>query len=546
MTEQRLKDYYDNVFYIPKETEANADIKIDINKFDINILYKYIENLENNEKEKIINNIDCILSFNNNKYSGVGKALATLLNKEFILIDEITGLNNFYHKFRFNYKCNYLLWIDSLEYNKNIFNGIISLKKRGLKINNIISFFDHQEFMKEVILELFPNMNFNSYVTLKMIIANYEKNNLIDQYLSEKIMFNNDLKINKTKKLLNNYLLLKNKEYEHQKEPLAYYVNNYLHIHSDLKINFKKLILYYITEYNWTTVKNEIINYANLLNFIVIDESKILDLNHVELYDLQTEYNFKVFQHNPYRFNFNSIKNYMLNNNYYDYPETKYDGLILNISNYNLQSEEEIKSIKKYLSYISYNIFLNIEFTSNNNISGNISELIDIIDYSNNFANSKIQGLIFNYNNISNLDFLTLKKYNIEYLIPLILLTNDVNKNVTDFYLNYKFSHMMLSTSNYVVGDLLTNFFNDHSSNLFNSNDVKTFIKSLESKKKNLIYNLLKNKKYLLASYISNNNLKTYAEPMTEDKNVYEILINEISCGDIFKDYYQSIINKFT
>ena len=164
--------YDNNIISFPNEIETNGRIKYDFSNIHLNtdIIAKIKSSLA-----------DCnLISLVTSNYSGLASILANSLSKELVLVNPQTGLRT--NGKKYNYKHEYVLWLDNTEYNTEILNGIIALSKKGLKIRCIVSLIECNEGFEIFADSLFGNIYkpiFRLYNILSQLEAKQKINGFI-------------------------------------------------------------------------------------------------------------------------------------------------------------------------------------------------------------------------------------------------------------------------------------------------------------------------------------------------------------------------------
>jgi hypothetical protein len=432
-----ITDLFNNkVVIFPDEIDTSGCIKYDLTKLN-NSQELIASELEDNE-------IDSFISLRTYEDSGYVLKLATLFNKDVLYINPETGFPRYGNK-KLNYKLKYVLWIDTIGYNLELFNGLEKLSKRGLRIKSIVTLIDCHEGVSLLIKELFPNAKYKSIYELYNLLAIFEGNKLITNFLVEKCKFNADKNRKLTNRYVENYLKMKNGSYEYMKNPSRWYIDNYLTFNNLLEQNviipdYNNIVLTYIKEYNWTDIEKELICYGKNVNKVVINPQNITNLNLEVLYKLQRTYNFNVIEYKYYA-NTTLLDTRDLSINKYNNKNisTLFDGLIYSINLTSLNDTKYKNDLIHILTQSGIKVLLYVNVVNVNDIK----LLQDLILYSNEYMNSCIQGVIFDYEQVKNMVFD--KKIRLYDLIPLILNINEITVDIKYYFTDNNYTSLMLS-----------------------------------------------------------------------------------------------------
>lgn len=492
----RLDFHNKGAIVFPLEMAKHQDINIDLTKLSNANILKYFKNVNIH-----LDDIDCILSFNNDKNSGFGAIIANLFNKEYILVNTDTGFNSL-GSIKYNYNKKYCIWIDTLKYNKLIFNGFEKLKKRGLSIIKLLSFVNFNEGVDKLFDLIYPNVKIETIYNINDLFNYYKSKNIISSFFLEKYKGYIDKNYKLTNQYINIINIYKNNNHEYIKKPYEWYIKNYYTFNNPFN-KYNKLMLHFLQKNNWTNVKNEIIKYGKYINIIYIYPKNIDNLNNLQLYKLQCKYNFNIIEYNPYN-TLLEMRNSILNNNILNNIETIYDGFNLNLTlDLNKDTDQLINDLKILITLTNKKIILYVNILNNKCYEF----LQDIIIYANYSGKSAIQGIIFDYNNISIPKYEPYSKYNLNKLVPIILSTDTLNNDVKNFYNKHKFTYLLISPN--ILNREQTNLqflINYYSINNFKkliTNELKN-IKNNDEQEYQTIRNNILSYKYSLSEFKDN------------------------------------------
>lgn len=427
----------------PEEIDTSGTIKYDFTKLNN---YTELSSMLNNKCIDFMN-VDCLIGFNTNTNSGLISSIAKEYNKDLLLINQETGFPAFGSR-KFNYKLKYAIWLDTLSFNKEIYDGLHKLAKRGLRIIEIYSLINTHENMDLYLKEVLPNATITSVYALYDLMAIYESKDLLSGFLIEKCKFNSDKNRKYTHSYIENYLKNKNKSYDYIKQSDKWYVNNYLEFNNltsngSLDMNTKQLILQYTSGVNeWSKIKLELDNYGQYINKLVIDLDCIENINNNELLELQNKYKFNVFEYSPY-FKLLNTRNLELNKNLRieqtNFFDTDYDGIVFTLELALLNNTDFKNDVNKFLNSYNKKVLL---YPSVLNVN-DIELLRELILYNTEYNSSRIQGVIFDYSQVKKLVFD--KNMYLHLLIPLILNVTELTNTTAKYFVDNNYQSLFTS-----------------------------------------------------------------------------------------------------
>jgi hypothetical protein len=489
----------------PEEIDTSGTIKYDFTKLNN---YNELSNIFNSSKIDL-NNIDCLVAFNTLSNSGLVSSIAKEYNKDLLLINPETGFPAFGSR-KVNYKLKYALWIDTLSFDREIFAGLQKLAKRGLRISHIYSLIDTHENVRLYLSEVFPNAIINPVYELYDLMAIYESKNLLTGFLIEKCKFNADRNRKMTHAYVETYIKHSNGTYDYIKNPIKWYVDNYLEFNNltkngSLDMNTKQLILQYTSgELKWSNIYKDIDLYGSHINKLIIDLDIIEDINNEELLELQNKYNFNVFEYSPYNklLNTRYLELNKMNINELNYLTTDYDGVVFSLDLSMLKNDDYYNDLTTLLSSISKKVLL-YPLVSNVN---DIELLRDIILYSNEYSSSRIQGVIFDYSQVKNLVFD--KKMSLHLLVPLILNVSELTNDIPKYFVDNGYQSLLTSLHTIPLELRHMNWINGYSSFMLNKfSRVDKYLNELDDDiVKNRITKYVSSHKFALDTNIGSNN----------------------------------------
>lgn len=489
------------VIIFPEEIDTNGAIKYDFTKLNNTILTNIFTSSSVN-----FDNIDCLISFNTPQNSGLVSVIANLFNKEVLIIDPQTGFPAFGGR-KINYKHRYTIWLDILNYDTTIFEGLEKLAKRGLRINSINSLIDCHENSRLYIKEIFPNAIINVNYELYDLMAVYESRNILTSFLVEKCKFTAD----KNRKLTHSYIetFLKNRDnsFTYMKEPMKWYIENYYEFNNLIESgnsthHFESLILKYITNIEWKQMCKELILYGNRINKLIINPSCINGLNLDELSELQNKHHFNIFEYNPY-FKLLDTRNLSMTDEHFNkvvtnYYHTNFDGIVYSI-NLSLLNDDDFKNdLTLAISLMGKKILLYVYIENTNDIK----LLQSLITYSNEYMNSRIQGIIFDYDQVANITFD--KKLQLQNLAPLILNVDELDNKYSTYYKTNEYSGLAISLHSIPLEKRAFTWLNDYEITS-KVNNISEYLKELDDTLLDRLMKYFENHSFSLTSVISKN-----------------------------------------
>jgi hypothetical protein len=436
-----LELFNKNAIIFPDEIDSNGKIKYDLTK---------INNLQNLETllntvltTEILNNIDCFITIKTENDTGFILTIGKMFNKDVLYIDPKSGFPMYGNK-KLNYKLKYALWIDTVGYNRELFQGIEKLAKRGLRINDIFTLIDCHEGVSLFIEEVMSKALYKPIYELYNLMSIYESKGLIANFLVEKCKFNADKNRKYTHSYIETFTKIKNESYDYMKTSNKWYINNYLKFNNlldprEIKPDYNNIILKYIESCKWSDIRNDIICYGNKINKLVIYPNNITDIDLEELYKLQKEYMFNVIEYNPYfkLMDTRCLDLYKTSKN--KEIKTIFDGIIYSINISNLENITFKNDLIKELSKFTKKVLLYVNVVNN----FDIKLLQDIILYSVEYMNCCIQGVIFDYQQVKNITYD--KKLHLADLVPIILNINEITIDMKNHFTDNKYTSLMLS-----------------------------------------------------------------------------------------------------
>lgn len=485
----------------PEEIDTNGVIKYDFTKLNNTLLTNIFTSLSVN-----FNDIDCLVSFNTPQNSGLVSVIANLFNKEVLIIDPQTGFPAFGGR-KINYKHRYAIWLDILNYNTTIFQGLEKLAKRGLRINSVNSLIDCHESSRLYISEVFPDVDINVNYELYDLMAVYESRNILTSFLVEKCKFTAD----KNRKLTHAYVetFIKNRDnsFTYMKEPMKWYVENYYEFNNLIESgnsthHFEPLILKYITKIEWEQMRKELILYGNHISKLIINPSCIngLDLN--ELSEIQNKYHFNIIEYNPY-FKLLDTRNLSMTDEHFnkvvtDYYHTNFDGIVYSINLSLLNNDDFKNDLTLAISLMSKKVLLYVSIDN----ESNIKLLQSLITYSNEYMNSRIQGVIFDYDQVSHITFD--KKLQLQNLVPLILNVNELDTKYATYYKNNEYSGLAIPLHSIPLEKRNFTWLNEYE--VINKiKNISEYLKELDDTMLDRLMKYFENHSFSLTSVVSQN-----------------------------------------
>jgi hypothetical protein len=449
----------------PEEIDTSGTIKYDFTKLNN---YNELSSMLNNAGIDF-SNVDCLIAFNTLSNSGLVSSIAKEYNKELLLINPETGFPAFGSR-KVNYKLKYALWLDTLAFNKEIFAGLQRLAKRGLRISHIYSLIDTHENVRLYLSEVLPNAIINPIYDLYDLMAIYESKNLLTGFLIEKCKFNADRNRKMTHAYVETYLKHSNGTYDYIKNPVKWYVDNYLEFNNlttngSLDMNKKQLILQYTSgDLKWSNICKEIDLYGSHINKLIIDLDNIEDIDNDELLILQNKYKFNIFEYSPYNKLLNTRYLELNKKNIYELNEmtTEYDGLVFSLDLSMLRNDDYRVDLNTLLGSINKRVLL-YPFVSDVN---DIELLRDVILYSNEYNSSRIQGVIFDYSQVKNLVFD--KKMSLHLLVPLILNVLELTSDIPKYFVDTGYQSLLTSLHTIPLELRNMEWISDYSSSMIN------------------------------------------------------------------------------
>lgn len=421
--------YDNNIISFPNEIETNGRIKYDFSNIHLNtdIITKIKSSLADYN----------LISLATSNYSGLATILANSLSKELVLVNPQTGLRT--NGKKYNYKQEYVLWLDNTEYNTEMLNGIIALSKKGLKISCIVSLVECNEGFEIFADSLFGNI-YKPIFRLYNILSQLEAKQKINGFIVEKCKFNADKNRKLTHSIVESYNNEKNGNFEHIVKPVKWYVDNY-YIHHHPENQYNNVILTYLKPIEWNKVRDELILHSNIIKTVILNINNISELDNNELAELQEKYKFRIIEYNPYNVLLNTRRNHM-NIEIIDTISTSYDGLVysLNMENWNMAIRNDL--ITEF-NRMNSNIYLYINITE----QSQLTQIRDFIIYGNEYLSNKIQAVILDYENIRN--FTIPKKLYLHSLIPVIIYSNNISDDILNYVDSRKFSSIASSAINF-------------------------------------------------------------------------------------------------
>lgn len=449
-----LTKLYNTCFNFPPTNRDNLDVNLTYVDPEP-LVNKIIENYQDS------NDFDTLLYFKESTHSAFPYLLSKSLNIDLVSLSNKTGLNtNTNMKIDFNKK--YCLWMDTLTYNYNTLCSLDKLRKKGITITHVFSFMNMQCCCDLYIKYLYPDIHIYELYKLINVINFYNNNNYIDSYMSETVYFNNDINYKKTKILLSRITSLYEKSAEHFKNRLHYLTHNYnLNIYNkdDEHYDMNNMSLSYMLNYiSFDDLCKDINKYGNSLNYIIINRSKVDNIDDNKLLELQKKYNFYVIEHNPERFMVLDAELEDLNNNS-TLIKTNYDGLVLFINNDTLLNYNMILNLSRILNNNKVLLYFNID---DNNL--NSHELMKFIIDINTVHNKYVLGLILEYKNLKNYRNNLIKRIRLLDLIPVYIYFDNYENDDIKYINNHKFRYCLLNNT-------MVPYFNDINKTLKDNNN---------------------------------------------------------------------------
>lgn len=500
-----IKTFFDKVLHLPSETDSIADIKTNfttLNRDEIAKIFT-VNNIN-------FNDYDGIISINTSANSGLSAIIASMNDKQHYILNPKTGLDIFGNKLSYTKK--YLIWLDKLEYDETVLEGLDRIKYRGYRIQQILTLINMHDNMTEYVTTLFPEKE-KSLFDLYDLLSAYENNGSITKFLVEKCKFRIDYKRKLMNRYTENYVKNNSESFDYMKSPTKYYCNNYYVFHNP-ENKFSKLALNFLYKTTWDNVKRLITVYGDMVNNIFITPEYIDGLDTTVLLELQNKFNFNVIEFNP---NNNILENRVnqLHTNFKFTLTTKYDAVNLNLYiNDKKDLENDITYLKLILSMTTQKVFLNLYVR---NID-NLYMLQDLLIYTNEYCNSAIQGIIIDYNNFITLGGNISKKLKLHQLCPIFLNAESISDNVTKFYNDNNCSCLLTNISilpveiSSSVGKIKTGLLDKLTTQVSSSTISKClrddYNEDDDTDKQSLlnIKNMITNHKYALSSTVKKDN----------------------------------------
>lgn len=501
----------------PEEIDTSGTIKYDFTKLNN---YNELSSMLNNAGIDF-SNVDCLIAFNTLSNSGLVSSIAKEYNKELLLINPETGFPAFGSR-KVNYKLKYALWFDTLSFDREIFAGLQRLAKRGLRISHIYSLIDTHENVRLYLSEVLPNAIIKPIYDLYNLMAIYESKNLLTGFLIEKCKFNADRNRKMTHAYVETYLKHSNGTYDYIKNPVKWYVDNYLEFNNltksgSLDMNTKSLILQYTSgDLKWNNIKIELERYGSHINKLIIDLDNIEDINNKELLELQNKYNFNVFEYSPYNKLLNTRYLELNKKNIYELNDltTDYDGIVFSLDLSMLRNDEYRTDLTTILGSISKKVLLYPLVSDVNDI-----ELLrDVILYSNEYSSSRIQGVIFDYSQVKNLVFD--KKMALHLLVPLFLNVSELTSDIPKYFVDNGYQSLLTSLHTIPLESRHMKWISDYSSSMINRfSQVDNYLNELDDDTvKDRISKHVSSHKFALDTS-SNSNNNTVVSTRTSENN---------------------------